>query len=49
MKTTTTITTIEIIIIAINNKILGTSKLDSIENEISKLNNEWNNYDRKLK
>ena len=49
METSTTITTIEVIIVTINNKTMESSKVNSNENRISKLNNVWNNYNKRLK
>ena len=49
MDTSTTTITIETIIITINNKALKSSKINSNEKEISKLNSVWNNYNRRLK
>ena len=49
MKTSTTTNTIETIIIAINNKRLESSKVNSNESKVSKLKSPWNNYDKRLK
>ena len=49
MDTSTTTITIETIIITINDKTLESSKVNNNENEISKLNSVWNNYDKKVK
>ena len=48
MNTSATIIIVETIITIINNKILEPSEVTSNENEISKLNSVWNNYDRRL-
>ena len=49
MDTSLTITTIETIIITRDNTTLESSKVNSNENDISKLNSAWNNYDKRLR
>ena len=48
-ETSTTTITNETIIITINKKTLESSKVNSNENETSKLNSVWNKYDKRLK
>ena len=49
MNTSTAITIIETIIMTRDNTTLESSKINSNENEISKLNSAWNNYDKRLR
>ena len=49
MDTSTTIIAIKTIIMTINKKTLESSKGNSNESKISKLNNVWNNYNKRLK
>ena len=49
MDKSTTITTIKIIIVTNNNPTTQLIKVNNTESKISKLNNVWNNYNKRIK
>ena len=48
MDTPATTTTIEAIVVTTNKSIIELTKINSQESKIDKLDNAWNNYDKRL-